>query len=231
MDESKKKVDHQHEQQIVLEKAVAKTLDFFEELGSSIESLPLNTNGHDYMSQPMVRFLKVDSISRGRVTCSFSVLPPFVNYYEGLQGGVVASVAERLATACARTMVGEEKPLFLGEQSIPYLSAASMNAELVADGKNYYKGLHGGAVASIAERLAIACARTIVAEEKPLFLVELSISYLSSAPMNAELNAVGSVVRSGRNLTVVSIEIRLKETKKLLYTAQATFHQLPAAKL
>ncbi|XP_021748744.1 uncharacterized protein LOC110714519 [Chenopodium quinoa] len=174
MDESKKKVDHQHEQQIVLEKAVAKTLDFFEELGSSIESLPLNTNGHDYMSQPMVRFLKVDSISRGRVTCSFSVLPPFVNYYEGLQGGVVASVAERLATACARTMVGEEKPLFLGEQSIPYLSAASMNAELVADGK---------------------------------------------------------VLRSGRNLTVVSIEIKPKDSKKLLYISQATFYHLPISKL
>lgn len=49
--------------------------------------------------------------------------------------------------------------------------------------------------------------------------------------MQAELIANASVVRSGRNLTVVSIEIRLKETKKLLYTAQATLHHLPSAKL
>ncbi|XP_021767010.1 acyl-coenzyme A thioesterase 13-like [Chenopodium quinoa] len=175
MDDSKKKVDHQHEQQVALDEAAANNaLKFFEQLGSSLESLPLNTNGHDYMSQLMLRFLKVDSISRGRVTCSFSVLPPFVNYYEGLQGGVVATVAERLATACARTMVGEEKPLFLGEQSISYLSAASMNAELVADGK---------------------------------------------------------VLRSGRNLTVASVEIKLKETKKLLYISQATFYHLPISKL
>ncbi|XP_021748034.1 uncharacterized protein LOC110713903 [Chenopodium quinoa] len=171
MENSKKKLE---QQQIEEEETIeSSTLQFFQGLGISLQ-LPKILTNHDLISELLINILKVDSISRGHVSCSFSVLP---------------SVA------------------------------------------NYYKGLHGGAVASIAERLAIACARTIVAEEKPLFLVELSISYLSSAPMNAELNAVGSVVRSGRNLTVVSIEIRLKETKKLLYTAQATFHQLPAAKL
>lgn len=50
--------------------------------------------------------------------------------------------------------------------------------------QNYYKGLHGGAVAAITERLATACTRTIVSEEKPLFLGEMSISYLSAVPMN-----------------------------------------------
>ncbi|XP_021848923.2 uncharacterized protein [Spinacia oleracea] len=103
-----------------------------------------------------------------------TVLPPFVNYYGGLHGGVAATVAIRVATACARTVVAEEKPLFLGEQSISYLSAASINAELVVD---------------------------------------------------------GTVLRSGRNITVVSIEIRLKQTEKLLYTAQATFYHLPPSKL
>lgn len=49
--------------------------------------------------------------------------------------------------------------------------------------------------------------------------------------MQTKLIAHGTVLRSGRNLTVVSIEIRLQETKKLLYTAQVTFFHLPAAKL
>lgn len=39
-------------------------------------------------------------------------------------------------------------------------------------------------MAAIAKRLATASARTIVAEVKPLFLGEMSISYLSAAPIN-----------------------------------------------
>lgn len=39
-------------------------------------------------------------------------------------------------------------------------------------------------MASIAERLSMACARTIVSEEKQLFLGELSMSYLSAAPVS-----------------------------------------------
>lgn len=38
-------------------------------------------------------------------------------------------------------------------------------------------------MASIAERLSMACARTFVSEEKQLFLGELSMSYLSAAPV------------------------------------------------
>lgn len=37
-------------------------------------------------------------------------------------------------------------------------------------------------MASIAERLSLACAKTVVSEDKPLFLGELSMSYLSAAP-------------------------------------------------
>ena len=39
-------------------------------------------------------------------------------------------------------------------------------------------------MASIAEIVSIACARTVVAESKELFLGELSISYLSGAQTN-----------------------------------------------
>lgn len=44
--------------------------------------------------------------------------------------------------------------------------------------------MHGGAVASVAEILSVACARTVVGKEKELFLGESSTSYLSSAPDN-----------------------------------------------
>ncbi|KAL0668351.1 hypothetical protein Bca4012_031055 [Brassica carinata] len=96
---------------------------------------------------------------------------------------------------------------------------------------NYFNGLHGGAVASIAERLSMACARTFVSEEKQLFLGELSMSYLSAAPVTSELVVEGSVVRSGRNLTVVNVEFKMKDTMKVTYLARATFYQSIISKL
>ncbi|KAL6124259.1 hypothetical protein ACLB2K_076773 [Fragaria x ananassa] len=96
---------------------------------------------------------------------------------------------------------------------------------------NFFGGFHGGAIAAVAEAVAFATARTVVAEDKELFLGELSISYLSSAPKNAEVIADGSVVRSGRNLTVIAQEFKLKETEKLIYTARATFYHTPVSKL
>lgn len=166
-------MSRKHEHKDEQEKYTKSTLQFLEDLGRSIKP-PDISDSVDFLSELISSLFKVDHISRGHVTCSFSVKP---------------SVA------------------------------------------NAYGGLHGGAVAAIAKRLATASARTIVAEVKPLFLGEMSISYLSAAPINTKLIAHGTVLRSGRNLTVVSIEIRLQETKKLLYTAQVTFFHLPAAKL
>lgn len=96
---------------------------------------------------------------------------------------------------------------------------------------NTYGGLHGGAVASVAEMVAVACARTVVGKEKELFLGELSNSYLSAAPQDAEVIVDASVVRSGRNLTVVAVEFRMKESEKLVYTSRATFYNMPVASL
>jgi acyl-coenzyme A thioesterase 13 len=50
--------------------------------------------------------------------------------------------------------------------------------------QNGYGTLHGGAVGSLVEVLTTACARTVVAEDKELFLGEISISYLSGTPIN-----------------------------------------------
>ncbi|KAK8504124.1 hypothetical protein V6N13_132056 [Hibiscus sabdariffa] len=96
---------------------------------------------------------------------------------------------------------------------------------------NHYGGLHGGAVAAIAERVAIATARTVVGEDKEIFLVDLGMSYLSAAPKDAELIVDGSVVRSGRNITLVSVEFKMKKTGKLAFTSRATFHNSPVSKL
>lgn len=54
--------------------------------------------------------------------------------------------------------------------------------------------LHGLAVASVAERVAIACAKTVLGEEKDLFLGELSNTYLSSAPRNVSVFCFDSLL-------------------------------------
>ncbi|KAF3684957.1 putative ethylene-responsive transcription factor-like [Capsicum annuum] len=92
---------------------------------------------------------------------------------------------------------------------------------------NVYGSLHGGAVGAVAERVAIACARTIVGKDKELFLGELSISYLSGTTQNAEVIVNASIVRSGRNLTVVAMDFRLKDSEKLSYISRATFYHMP----
>ncbi|KAM3397664.1 acyl-coenzyme A thioesterase 13 isoform X1 [Capsicum galapagoense] len=96
---------------------------------------------------------------------------------------------------------------------------------------NVYGSLHGGAVGAVAERVAIACARTIVGKDKELFLGELSISYLSGTTQNAEVIVNASIVRSGRNLTVVAMDFRLKDSEKLSYISRATFYHMPVASL
>ncbi|KAF9668919.1 hypothetical protein SADUNF_Sadunf14G0053600 [Salix dunnii] len=147
--------------------------EIFERVGIHA-SLPQNSTSKDFYSDLFRDLFKVDHVQRGRVSCIVPVLP----------------------VVC-----------------------------------NYYNGLHGGAVAAIAERASIACARTVVADNKQLFLGELSISYLSAAKLKEVLVVEGSVLRSGRNLTVVASEFRIKKTKKLVFTSRATFYHIPAAKL
>ncbi|GAB4844439.1 hypothetical protein Ancab_037803 [Ancistrocladus abbreviatus] len=146
---------------------------FLSHLGIS-DAPPETSATKDFYSDLLSGLLKVDSITRGRVMCSFSVIPAVANHYGGLHGGAVAAVAERMAVACARTVVGAEKELFLGELRVSYLSSAQLNVELVAD---------------------------------------------------------GSLVKSGRNITVISVEFRVKTSGKLAYTAHATFYNMPAPKL
>ncbi|PSS11717.1 Esterase [Actinidia chinensis var. chinensis] len=147
---------------------------FFINFGVSGD-VPETCNAKDFHSD-LIRGLlvKVDVIRRGRISCLLSVKPAVANIYGGFHGGAVASVAEMVSNACARTVVGKDKELFLGE---------------------------------------------------------LSTSYLSAAPRNAELKVDASVVRSGRNLTVIAVEFKVKDSEKLVYTSRATFYNMPVASL
>ncbi|KAL3814862.1 hypothetical protein ACJIZ3_016130 [Penstemon smallii] len=96
----------------------------------------------------------------------------------------------------------------------------------------WFGGMHGGAVGAVAERVAIACARTVVGKDMEIFLGELTISYLIAAPHKVDLLIDASVIRKGRNLTVVAVHFRLKESDRLAFTTWATFYNImPVSRL
>ncbi|MCL7024414.1 hypothetical protein MKW94_024959 [Papaver nudicaule] len=154
--------------------SIESTVYGFIQRAGAFEKAPEGYETKNLISEMMKDLLKVDRIERGRIICCLTVVTRVTNPYGTLHGGVVATVAKLVAVACARTVVKEDKELRLGEMSISYLSAASVNVELEIDGR---------------------------------------------------------IVRSGRNVTTVSVEFRVKGTKKLVYTAHATFFAEPVPKL
>ncbi|KAK4747386.1 hypothetical protein SAY87_013972 [Trapa incisa] len=152
---------------------VSTVINFFNNVGIK-SSLSPQFNAKDAYSNILCAFLQADRIERGKVNCSFTVQPAISNIYGGLHGGAVAAISERVSMACARTVVSQDKEMFLGELSVSYLSAATKSAEVIVD---------------------------------------------------------GSVVRSGRNVTVVSVEFKIKKTGQLVYIARATIFNMPMAKL
>ncbi|TMW85865.1 hypothetical protein EJD97_022362 [Solanum chilense] len=154
--------------------SISKFNRFLKGMGVFNLNVPPQYDTKDSFSELSRSYLKVQHIHRGKIFCILSVKPPIMNINGSLHGGAGGDVAVRVATACARTIVGKDKELFLGE---------------------------------------------------------LSISYLSSAPENAEVIVNASVVRSGRNLTVVALNFRLKDSEKLCYISPATFYHVPVASL
>eukprot|EP00268_Persea_americana_P020614 TRINITY_DN20747_c0_g2_i2.p3 TRINITY_DN20747_c0_g2~~TRINITY_DN20747_c0_g2_i2.p3 ORF type:complete len:175 (-),score=31.76 TRINITY_DN20747_c0_g2_i2:1591-2115(-) len=95
---------------------------------------------------------------------------------------------------------------------------------------NAYNTLHGGAVGVISEAVALGCVRS-VAGDKDFFLGEWAASYLSAARLKEELQVDGVVIRHGRSIIVTSVEFRIKQTRKLIYSIRATFYSIPVAHL
>ncbi|RDX92312.1 putative esterase F42H10.6, partial [Mucuna pruriens] len=344
---------------------VSETFDLFRVMGTNIIA-PEHSNIRGFFDGFLRSFIKVDHIQRGRIASTVVVKGPICNGFGTLHGGAVGSLVVILCTACARTVIPDDKELFLGGLAMSYLSSTPINEEVLANASvvksgrnltvvalefkrkktgnliynthatfynmpvarrrkrrrrrrrrgrrgydmgekaknvcaspslkiskevdpknasntlhfvdimgaaipvprncnargyydaflrpfikldfiqrgrisctvvakppicNGYGTLHGGSVGSLVEVLSTACARTVVAEDKELFLGEMSISYLSATPVNEEVLANASVVKTGRNLTVVALEFKLKKTGNLVYITHSTFFNMPVSSL
>ncbi|XVF33383.1 hypothetical protein REPUB_Repub17cG0163800 [Reevesia pubescens] len=101
----------------------SKVLRFFKSVGISDPNVE-NYSSKDFYSNLLCNHLKTHTVRRGHITCFATVKPAISNSFDGLHGGAVAAIAERVAIATARTVVGEDKEIFLGELGMSYLSAA-----------------------------------------------------------------------------------------------------------
>ncbi|KAK6804434.1 hypothetical protein RDI58_002218 [Solanum bulbocastanum] len=107
--------------------SISKVNGFLKSMGLFNLNFPPQYDTKDSFSELSRSFLKVQHIHRGKISCIVSVKPPIMNANGSLHGGAVGDVAARVATACARTIVGKDKELFLGELSVSYLSSAHQN--------------------------------------------------------------------------------------------------------
>ena len=64
-----------------------------------------------------------------------------------------------------------------------------------------------------------------------IFVVKINLWDGPVSNKQAEVVTDASVVRSGRNVTVIAVEFKMKKTSKLIYTGRATFYNMPIAKL
>nr|XP_023929650.1 uncharacterized protein LOC112040966 [Quercus suber] len=105
---------------------------FFQKVGvSHSNSIPDFCNTK-YLYSHLVRdAIKPDQVLRGRITCHLTVTPILANFYASLHGGAIAAIAEMVSIACARTVVAEDKDIFLGDMSILYLSGAPIHVSFL----------------------------------------------------------------------------------------------------
>lgn len=80
------------------------------------------------------------------------------------------------------------------------------------------------------ESLTVTC-HFYVHMKCPLHARTLNKWNLHCMVMQEEVIANASVVKTGRNLTVVAVEFKLKKTGNLLYLTHATFYNMPASSL
>jgi acyl-coenzyme A thioesterase 13 len=85
---------------------------------------------------------------------------------------------------------------------------------------------HGGAIMSLADHVAGCLFNTdprVVAEGKTGLTTDFNVSFLRSAGPGEAVVADGSVLRRGRNVTFMQIEVRGETTGRVVATCRTTY--------
>ena len=133
---------------------VSTITSFFRRKGA-YDSLPDYCNSKDLYSHLIRTLIKPDLVLRGRLTYLLTVKPTFA--------------------------VSNSPLCFFYQDTSIFGCLIAQNMFFWWGLQNIFGALHGGAIAAVTEMVSIACARTVVVEDKDIFLGELGITYLSSA--------------------------------------------------
>lgn len=89
---------------------------------------------------------------------------------------------------------------------------------------------HGGAIMALADHVAGCLFNTdprVVAEGNTGLTTDFNVSFLSSAEPGGAIAAEGTVLRRGRNLTFMQIEVRGETTQRVVATCRTTYLLVP----
>ncbi|XP_058091159.1 uncharacterized protein LOC131237430 [Magnolia sinica] len=90
--------------------------------------------------------------------------------------------------------------------------------------------LHGGATASLIDLVGSAAIFTVGAPTSGVSL-EINVSYLDAAFLDEEIEIEAKVLRVGRAVGVVSVELRKKKTGKIIAQGRHTKYLAASSKL
>lgn len=90
--------------------------------------------------------------------------------------------------------------------------------------RNLFGNLHGGAIATLIDDAGTMAILSGDREHRPGVSVDLNVSYLSSAPLGSTVVADAMVLKTGRTLAFVEVNIRRESDGVLVATGRMTKH-------
>ncbi|KAL7231086.1 hypothetical protein ACSBR2_009371 [Camellia fascicularis] len=111
-----------------------------------------------------------------------------------------------------------------------YLIDRLIDGLLNCDVKNTGNFLHGGATASLVDVVGSAVIYTVGAPFTGVS-VEINVSYLDAAYVGEEIEIESKVLRVGKAIAVVSVELRKKKTGKIIAQGRHTKYLAVSSKM
>ncbi|CAL1371864.1 unnamed protein product [Linum trigynum] len=96
---------------------------------------------------------------------------------------------------------------------------------------NAGKSLHGGAIATLVDVFGSAVIYTVSAPQNTGVSVEINVSYLDSAYVNEEIEVEARILRLGKTVGVITVELRKKKSGQIIAQGRHTKYLLVSSKL
>ena len=96
--------------------------------------------------------------------------------------------------------------------------------------QNPNRMLHGGAIAALVDHAGTLAIMTADREARPGVTTDLNVTYLSPGPGGEVVRAEAKVLKAGKTLAYVTVDVRRKSDGVLVAQGRMTKYQVEAAK-